>query len=222
MPDNTDAPPSEDSLIVVVLRGLDRGTPSVLDFSRFLYQTTVLYEISRLVADPRYSDYRFPHYTFAPQRSRLQPPDRLAVASVRRQSPWELVTFLSANPYGLVSVGLFVMMLGKGLNYSLDALKKAVEIWKGTEEARNARLDRRETVLRIEKLEREEAATRQTQAQVQREANAIIQESDVLYERRKALRFRNRSINTLRRLGFKATDLDVRIVRREEIDRGKE
>ncbi len=222
MPENKHIPPPEYPVIVVAPRGLDRGTSSVLDFSRFLYHTTILYEVTRLVSDPEYADYRFPKSTFAPQRSRLQISDRLAIARVQRQSPWELVNFVAANFDGLAAVGLFLVTLGKGLNYGLDAAKKAVETWRGIEDARNARLDRHERELRIQKLEREESAISQTPAQLQRELNAIIREHDPLFERRGALKFRERSVKTLRGLGFKATDLEIGIVRREEIDRGKE
>ena len=209
----------EESLVVLTLKGTDRGNLATLDFSRFLYQVSVLYEATRIVADPTYADYRFPKSTFLPQRSRLKSGDQLRMVRVKRQSPWELVTYATANLHAPAAFGLYVLFLGKGLNWSADFAQKVVGIWKTIEETRNIRLDRQEKEARIADESSNESRLPAAQ-EATRLLNRILKDQREAFESRGALKFRDRSVSILRRLHFRATDIELTIMSKRELEEG--
>ena len=60
------------------LVGADERRHSTLEFSRFLYEINLSFEVSRLVVDREYADFQFPQCTFRPLTSRLNQPDQFS------------------------------------------------------------------------------------------------------------------------------------------------
>lgn len=81
----------------LTLRSADAPIPSLHDLSTFLFDFTILYEISRLAADPKYIDAPLPRIVRYRRASYLREEDRLRTARLRVQSPIDLVVALPAT-----------------------------------------------------------------------------------------------------------------------------
>ena len=95
MPEESDRP---ERYFRLFLRGAESQTPTLLDFSGFLYDFNLLYEVSRLATDPAYDGFRFSRYVLYRRGRPLADRDRLRVEKLSQQSPLDLVTLLVAVP----------------------------------------------------------------------------------------------------------------------------
>jgi hypothetical protein len=133
----------------------------MLQFSRFLYEFNSLYEVCRLVIDPRYREFQFPEYTFHRQKSPLDPHHRLLVDRIRQESPWQLAVSALADPHMIAAAAGLLTWLGKGLligtayTWLLDQEKKRVEIQKIKQDLRKGDIEIEKSNLELEKIRHE-------------------------------------------------------------------
>jgi hypothetical protein len=112
-----------------VLRGEENAYPALIDISSFLYDFNLLYEYSRLIADPKYGRYKFTRFSAYRNGKRVWPDDRLEVESLRLESPLLLLAIIAAVPAGAAALLALTQAVEKIANFSLnrELLKLQVE-----------------------------------------------------------------------------------------------
>jgi hypothetical protein len=142
-------PPNAAGYYRITLRGEEGDYPSLIDVTTFLYDFNLLYEFTRLVVDPEYSDYSITHVASNRNRTRILAKDQLDIESLRIQSPIALV--------------LVVLAKSASVALTLLTLAKAVEkIWNIPVNHEIQELTRDNLMLEREKRARELQAPQQT------------------------------------------------------------
>jgi hypothetical protein len=87
--------------------------PALTDVDYFLHDFNLLYELSHIVVDPKYSDYKFTRFFPYRNRRRIAAPDQLAVERLSYESPLELVTLVMALPSVAATIWVVVQTMEK-------------------------------------------------------------------------------------------------------------
>jgi len=122
----------------IALAGSDKGFPTLLDISNFLYDFNLLYEITRLATDPRYNDFRFSQYVFYRNGRPLELGDRLHVEKLSQGSPMMVVAVLTITGGAVGAVWGIVLVLEKIINAPLNRRKLKAEVEKLERENQDA------------------------------------------------------------------------------------
>lgn len=88
--------PSSNGYFLIRVEGKD-DYPRVQEVSGFLYDFNLVYEISRLATDPKYSDYRFSRSVWYRTRKPLVEQDRLHVDRLQLGSPLIFLVALAVS-----------------------------------------------------------------------------------------------------------------------------
>jgi hypothetical protein len=125
--------------------------------SQFMLDVNLAYEVSRMVADPRYSDSRFSSSTFSRHARRLDDLDRLLVTRVSLNSPLELCGHVVDNAPLIFKT--ILILLGV-IEKSIDIKRKLQERPRKSDSSRDVSLpdpkplrDAKEKILRIQETE---------------------------------------------------------------------
>jgi hypothetical protein len=214
---------SDFPVVTISATGTENHRPTILEFSRFLYQVHLSYEIARLATDPQYGDFRFPKYTFAPSRSRLRWQDQLELDAVRHESPWRLKSSLVAFGAVAPTLWLLAQTFDKIGNYQLNREMVRAEIHEIQTKTRSEQLSNIEKATQLGvQLTEEDAEIRSPQRQrhvLTPEEAAIVRS---MLARRNADQFYERSQRILKGLPFRVGELDIRIVPPGESQNDKE
>ena len=213
---------SDFTLVTITATGTDNYQPTILEFSRFLYEVHLSYEIARLGTDPKYSEFKFPERNFTPVTSRLHWQDRLELEGVRRESPWRFKASLIAVAAAAPTLWALTQTFEKIANYQLDREKVRAEIHEIQIRTRSEQLSN------IEKAT--ELGVPLTQEEVQiglpqtRQDVHSLEEAEIVrltLARRDALQFYERSQRTLQMLPFRVDELNFEIVSPRKSQHGK-
>jgi len=104
--------------------------PLLQDVSAFLYDFNLVYDISRLATDPKYSDYRFTRSVWYRTRKPLTEQDRLHVDNLQLGSPFILETILAVTAVGVPAV------------YGIVQIAEKIADWKVNREIRRLERDK--------------------------------------------------------------------------------
>ncbi len=160
--------------------------PTLLNISGFLYDFNLLYEITRLALDPKYSEFVFADFVWFRQGRPLENRDRLRVDRIRLESPLEVVAA--------------VILAGNG---AIAAVWGVVQI---IEKVSNARLNRRKLEAEVAKLEGEQLAPASLPS--------VDDEQEIrrLLRIREAERFYERTAGRLEASSVRIKTVDVEII----------
>lgn len=112
--------PSNLGYFRIALRSEEADYPALIDVASFVYDFNLLYEFSRIIADPKYSDYRFSRYSAYRNARRLRTDDRLEIERLYLASPFELITVVAAAPATAAALWVFVQTLEKVVNFPIN------------------------------------------------------------------------------------------------------
>ena len=160
--------------------------PTLLNISSFLYDFNLLYEITRLALDPKYSEFAFADFVWFRQGRPLEDQDRLRVDRIRLESPLELVAA--------------IILAGNG---AIAAVWGVVQI---VEKVSNARLNRRKLEAEVAKLEGGQLASARLPSVDDK------QEIRRLLRIREAERFYERTAGRLEASSVRIKTVDVEII----------
>jgi hypothetical protein len=172
------------------LKADEATTPTLLEVSSFLYDFNLIYELSRLVADPQYEGVRLSRFTLYRNGRPLDDRDRMGVQRVSHQSPLELITIIGLASGAVASMWGIVQVAERIFNWPLNRRKLRAE---------------------VEKLELENEARRATRPQVTdtRSFTARLQE-------RQAVIIFNQIARRLEVSSIKVTELEIHVSSRSE------
>lgn len=105
LPMSPQSPELPEYLVIEVLG--EENIPSLQEVSSFIYDFNLLYELSRIGADPRYERYVFSRFIWTRNGRHLKEEDRLRVTALRLGSPFFLQTALKIfeSPGTLAGLG---------------------------------------------------------------------------------------------------------------------
>jgi hypothetical protein len=214
---------SDFPVVLISATGTETHHPTILEFSRFLYQVHLSYEIARLATDPEYASFPFPQHTFSPLTSRLQVRDRLRLEAVRHESPWRFKTTLIGIGAVAPTLWLLAQSLDKIGNYELNREKVRAEIQEIETRTRSERLSNVETATRLGVP----LVPSELEMSLPRRPQTVLTplESDRLRSMltdREAVQFYERSQRTLKTLPFRVSDLDLEVILPGNSEHGKE
>ena len=109
----------------ISIKATEHENLALEELTKFLYEFNLLYEISRLVVDPRYSDYSITQATSSRVVSRLEPQDKLGVQTLRLSSPLDLNLILNASEVALTAIGVVLTAIGLRQNANRPGDNKA-------------------------------------------------------------------------------------------------
>jgi hypothetical protein len=214
---------SDSPVVLISATGTETHHPSILEFSRFLYQVHLSYEIARLATDPEYASFPFPQHTFTPLTSRLRVRDQLRLEAVRQESPWRFKMSLIGIGAVAPTLWLLAQTFDKIGNYQLNREKVRAEIHEIQTRTRSEQLSNMEKANQLgAPLTEEEAEIRfpRKQEHVLTPEEAAIVRS--MLASRDAVQFYERSQRILKRLPFRVGELNFEIVLPGESQNGKE
>jgi hypothetical protein len=143
--------------------GSEKESPTAQELANFIYDFNLLYEILRLAIDKQYATYRFTYLTnYRSGRQIIEPEDRLHVDSLHLGSPVDAA---------------FVLMLIGGIGGATGAIWGLAQT---VEKIYNMPLNRRKLKAEVEKLESENAKSRQSQRELLGQLNS--REATRLYD----------------------------------------
>ncbi len=94
--------------------------PALIDLTYFLHDLNLLYEFSRVVVDPKYSDYRFSRFFAYRNRRRIEPSDQLSVERLSKESPLLIIAVVAALPSAAATLWALVQIFEKIANFGLN------------------------------------------------------------------------------------------------------
>ncbi|HEX8266376.1 MAG TPA: hypothetical protein VF596_13310 [Pyrinomonadaceae bacterium] len=181
----------------------------------FLYDLAILYELVRLVVDPKYKDFKFSRFALYRNRRRLKPKDRLYVQKIKQESPLEVAILIGTTTVSALSaVWVFVQLTEKIYNFRLnreklevDLEKASLDIEKAKLDIEKATLDKNKTELELRKLEREELS-------LSKQSSPIISlaEAEKHLEERNAIRLIKSVERKLERSPLQIRELDLKVI----------
>jgi hypothetical protein len=214
---------SDFPVVTISATGTENHRPTILEFSRFLYQVHLTYEIARLATDRKYAEFEFPKHTFTPVSSRLHWQDQLELDGVRHESPWRLKSSLIAVGAVAPTLWLLAQTFDKIGNYQLNREKVRAEIHEIETRTRSEQLSNIEKATQLGvPLTTEEAEMRLPRRQphvLAAEQSAILRS---MLEHREASQFYERSQRTLKILPFRVGELSFEIIPPGKPHDGKE
>lgn len=174
------------------VRGTEPTDVPLLDLTSFLYDFNLLYELGRLATDPAYLDVPLDLSRIWYRDGRpLLEEDRLRVARLRKESPLELLTIITAT--GGAAGAIWVVV---------QAIEKIA----------NLRLNREKLQLEVEKLRREKERE-------ERDANIREQSVEVMLVQRQVRHQIDRVTQRLAQSAVKVTELEVYVARRAYVEK---
>ena len=187
--------------IELQLYGEDSAEPTLLDVSSFLYDFNLGYELARLATDPQYEGFGFSHFALYRKGRPLKSEDRLRVVKLSHQSPIELSTIISGATMGVAAIWGVVQIVEKVSNWRLNREKLKEE---------------------INKLRRENAASKDI-ANDRIVSVSSEEESTIRFVQSGAQPLLDGVTNRLSRSPVRIKELQIRVVRRRtEIKKEKE
>ena len=102
----------------IAIRGTEGENLPLEVVTKFLYEFNLLYEMSRLVVDPRYEAYKITQATSSRVVHRLWENDKLYLEKLRVNSPLDLNLVLNATEVGLTAIGVVLTAIGLRQNRS--------------------------------------------------------------------------------------------------------
>jgi len=117
-------------LLEMSILGTEEKETSLLDVASFLYDFNLGYEVSRLVADPKYEGFHFSHFVYYRKGRPLEIADRLIVHRLSHQSPIELITIVAAVPAAVAAAWGIVQIVERVTNFRLNRQKLELEVRK--------------------------------------------------------------------------------------------
>lgn len=94
--------------------------PSLADVHYFLHDLNLLYELVRVVADPKYRHYEFSRFFAYRNRQRIDPDDQLRIERLRQESPLDVVVVVAALPAAATTIWIVIQILEKLWNMTLN------------------------------------------------------------------------------------------------------
>ena len=104
----------------IALRGEEGDYPALSDVALFLYHFNVLYDFSRLLVDPKYAEFKFAANSANRNFKRVEPGDRLAIESLRVQSPIALTVVILATPASAAALWVLTQAFEKIVNFPIN------------------------------------------------------------------------------------------------------
>ena len=147
-----DAQPENPEYYRIALRGEEGDYPALSDVALFLYHFNVLYDFSRLLVDPKYAEFKFAPNSANRNFRRVERDDRLAIESLRVQSPIALTVVILATPASAAALWAFTQAFEKIVNFPIN--RKNLKLQNESLELGNEK-----TKLENEKLRRELASS---------------------------------------------------------------
>jgi hypothetical protein len=102
----------------ISVRGTEGGNLPLEEVTKFLYEFNLLYEMSRLVVDPRYEAYKITQATSSRVVNRLWANDKLYLEKLSVNSPLDLNLILNATEVALTAIGVVLTAIGLRQNRS--------------------------------------------------------------------------------------------------------
>jgi len=118
---------------------------SLPDVSAFLYDFNLVYEISRIVADPKYEGFQFGRFVWHRNGRGIVSDDRLRVGLLSHHSPFELIALVAAVPAAVAAAWGIVQTAERLSNWRLNRQKLALEVRKLELETRSLEAERAPT-----------------------------------------------------------------------------
>lgn len=213
---------SKSPLVLISATGAESSQPSVLEFSRFLYQIHLSYEIARLATDPRYASFHFPEYTFTPQVSRLDWQDRLSLDAVTHESPWRIKSSFVALGAIAPTLWLLAQTFEKIGNYELNREQVRVNIQEVQTRIRNEQLSNIEKARQLKVSLNDDELTATAPGTRHSVLNPIETETlRSMLAKREANQFYERSQHTLESLPFRVRALHFDLAEPKDSENGK-
>jgi hypothetical protein len=189
--------PSSNGYFLIRVEGKD-DYPRVQEVSAFLYDFNLVYEISRLAADPKYSGYRFSRSVWYRTRKPLVEQDRLHVDRFQLGSPLIFLVALAAAPVAVGAVWGIVQITGKIRDWRVDRETKRVDLEIKNLHRDNLILERETLALQLRQNELPPLPSPDSFAEI--------------LQSRGALRYYENSIKRLAENELQITELEVNIV----------
>jgi hypothetical protein len=102
----------------ISVRGTGGDNLPLEEVTKFLYEFNLLYEMSRLVVDPRYEAYKITQATSSRVVNRLWANDKLYLEKLSVNSPLDLNLILNATEVALTAIGVVLTAIGLRQNRS--------------------------------------------------------------------------------------------------------
>lgn len=102
----------------IAIRGTEGENLPLEVVTKFLYEFNLLYEMSRLVVDPRYEAYKITQATSSRVVNRLWENDKLYLEKLRVNSPLDLNLVLNATQVGLAAINAVLTAISLRQNRS--------------------------------------------------------------------------------------------------------
>jgi len=96
----------------ISVRGTEGDNLPLEEVTKFLYEFNLLYEMSRLVVDPRYEAYKITQATSSRVVNRLWVNDKLYLEKLSVNSPLDLNVILNATEVALTAIGVVLTAVG--------------------------------------------------------------------------------------------------------------
>jgi hypothetical protein len=96
----------------ISVRGTEGDNLPLEEVTKFLYEFNLLYEMSRLVVDPRYEAYKITQATSSRVVNRLWVNDKLYLEKLSVNSPLDLNLILNATEVALTAIGVALTAVG--------------------------------------------------------------------------------------------------------------
>lgn len=96
----------------ISVRGTEGDNLPLEEVTKFLYEFNLLYEMSRLVVDPRYETYKITQATSSRVVNRLWVNDKLYLEKLSVNSPLDLNLILNATEVALTAIGVVLTAVG--------------------------------------------------------------------------------------------------------------
>jgi len=114
----------------VVFLGDEAPLPTLTEVSDFIYDLNLLYEYSRLLADPAYDFFEFRKgpYVFNRTARPIRREDKLLLESLSKKSPLELIVLVAGVPGAAGALWVMVQIFEKVYNFRLNRRKLQAEV----------------------------------------------------------------------------------------------
>jgi len=96
----------------ISVRGTEGDNLPLEEVTKFLYEFNLLYEMSRLVVDPRYEAHKITQATSSRVVNRLWANDKLYLEKLSVNSPLDLNLILNATEVALTAIGVVLTAIG--------------------------------------------------------------------------------------------------------------
>ncbi len=133
-----------DRYIELTLKYTGDKTNYLLDTTSLLYDLELLYDLSVIITEPIYSDYRFSRFFWYRNARRIKPPHRLRTLRIIKDSPLELTCIIPLGTFLLTFLTLCLIYVDGNERLTREANKRLSEISKEKIDinARIAEIDR--------------------------------------------------------------------------------